>query len=94
VKQNEPTHGYSGPLKVSYGGAYTNVGQQFLDIAREYDSERGQTDDGNDLYNCNTYNVSSVILFNILWTLTMTTEMAKVRSLSVMVGAALFISHM
>ncbi|KAJ7761999.1 GMC oxidoreductase-domain-containing protein [Mycena maculata] len=55
VKPGEPTHGYSGPLKVSYGGAYTNVGQQFLDVAREYDSIRGNTDDINGLFSCDQY---------------------------------------
>lgn len=47
VGNDKPTHGYGGPLKVSYGGAYTNVGKQFLDIAMAYDKERGLTDDVN-----------------------------------------------
>ncbi|EGN91908.1 hypothetical protein SERLA73DRAFT_117989 [Serpula lacrymans var. lacrymans S7.3] len=55
VKTNEPTHGYSGPLKVSYGGAYTNVGKQFLDVASEFDKERGFTEDINGLFSCNAY---------------------------------------
>ncbi|KAJ7707465.1 GMC oxidoreductase-domain-containing protein [Mycena rosella] len=55
VKAGEPTHGYSGPLKVSYGGAYTNVGQQFLEVARQYDTARGETDDINGLFECNKY---------------------------------------
>ena len=32
------THGYSGPLKVSHGGAFTNVGKQFLDVASKWDN--------------------------------------------------------
>ncbi|KAJ6520923.1 GMC oxidoreductase-domain-containing protein [Mycena vulgaris] len=55
VKPGEPTHGYSGPLKVSYGGAYTNVGQQFLEVARQYDTARGSTEDVNGLFSCNQY---------------------------------------
>jgi alcohol oxidase len=43
------THGYSGPLKVSHGGAYTNVGEQFLDVAVAYDKNRGSTDDINSM---------------------------------------------
>lgn len=49
------THGYSGPLKVSYGGHFTNVGQQWLQVATQYDKERTVTDDPNDLHTCNAY---------------------------------------
>ncbi|KAF8655059.1 hypothetical protein AX16_003260 [Volvariella volvacea WC 439] len=55
IAPNQPTHGYNGPLKVSYGGAYTNVGSQFLDTALKYDKERGPIDDINGLYKCNGY---------------------------------------
>ena len=55
---NQPTHGYDGPLKVSYGGMYTNVGKQFLDTALAYDKERGPIDDVNGLYKCDGYGVS------------------------------------
>ncbi|KAJ6574745.1 GMC oxidoreductase-domain-containing protein [Mycena capillaripes] len=55
VKPGEPTHGYSGPLKVSYGGAFTNLGQDFLDVATRYDLARGTTDDPNGLFSCNQY---------------------------------------
>ncbi|KAJ7455242.1 GMC oxidoreductase-domain-containing protein [Mycena galericulata] len=55
VKEGEPTHGYSGPLKVSYGGAYTNVGKQFLDVASQYDPGRGITEDINGLFSCDQY---------------------------------------
>ncbi|KAJ7357002.1 GMC oxidoreductase-domain-containing protein [Mycena albidolilacea] len=55
VKSMQPTHGYSGPLKVSYGGVFTNIGQQFLDVAASYDKERGTTEDPNGLFSCNKY---------------------------------------
>ncbi|KAF5328555.1 hypothetical protein D9758_018005 [Tetrapyrgos nigripes] len=55
VKPGEPTHGYSGPLKVSMGGAFTNVGSQFLDVALAIDKDRGPIDDVNGLYKCNGY---------------------------------------
>ncbi|KAI0629903.1 alcohol oxidase-like protein [Trametes polyzona] len=51
----KPTHGYSGPLKVSYGGYYTEVGQEFLNVAAQYDKTRGLTDDVNNLFECNKY---------------------------------------
>ncbi|KAJ7158537.1 GMC oxidoreductase-domain-containing protein [Mycena filopes] len=54
-KPDAATHGYSGPLKVSFGGAYTNVGQDFLEVARKYDPARGGTDDVNGLFSCNKY---------------------------------------
>ncbi|KAF9245021.1 GMC oxidoreductase-domain-containing protein [Melanogaster broomeanus] len=56
VKENEPTHGYSGPLKVSYGGQFTDVGVQALDVAAKYDPGRKIADDSNDLSTCNVYN--------------------------------------
>lgn len=51
-------HGYSGPLKVSYGGPLTNIGKDFLEVGRQYDPNRGFTDDPNDLYHCDVYGVS------------------------------------
>ncbi|KAI0651206.1 alcohol oxidase-like protein [Trametes meyenii] len=55
LEPDKPTHGYSGPLKVSYGGFFTEVGKEFLDVAAEYDKTRGQTDDINGLYECDKY---------------------------------------
>ncbi|TRM64391.1 GMC oxidoreductase-domain-containing protein [Schizophyllum amplum] len=52
---DRPTHGYDGPLKVSYGGMYMNVGKQFLETSLAYDKERGPIDDVNGLYKCNGY---------------------------------------
>lgn len=57
VQNGKETHGYSGPLKVSYGGLFTNLGQQFLDVAAQYDKERTVTDDPNGLFECNAYAV-------------------------------------
>lgn len=62
VKPDAATHGYSGPLKVSYGGLFTNLGQQFLDVAARYDKERGSTDDVNGLFSCNAYGVRIIII--------------------------------
>ncbi|KAI0693654.1 GMC oxidoreductase-domain-containing protein [Cytidiella melzeri] len=51
----DSVHGYSGPLKVSYGGIFTNIGKDFLSVAERYDPKRGNTDDVNDFYNVNRY---------------------------------------
>ncbi|RDX41074.1 alcohol oxidase-like protein [Lentinus brumalis] len=55
IAPDKPTHGYSGPLKVSYGGLFTEVGREFLDVARVYDTTRGETEDVNGLFECNKY---------------------------------------
>ncbi|RDX47581.1 alcohol oxidase-like protein [Lentinus brumalis] len=55
VEPGKPTHGYSGPLKVSYGGIFTEIGKEFLDVAAEYDTSRECSDDLNGLYDCNKY---------------------------------------
>ncbi|KAI0790978.1 GMC oxidoreductase-domain-containing protein [Abortiporus biennis] len=49
------THGYSGPLKVSYGGIFTNVGQNFLEMTSKYDPKRKTTVDANGFYSCDEY---------------------------------------
>lgn len=55
--------GSGGPLKVSYGGKFTNVGQQYLDVASKFDTERGpntaegENVDPNDLVTVNKYGV-------------------------------------
>ncbi|THH13767.1 hypothetical protein EW146_g6490 [Bondarzewia mesenterica] len=60
VRPGAPNHGYSGPLKVSYGGTYTNVGEQFLEVVGQVDKERtiGDGLDANDFNSVNVYNVS------------------------------------
>lgn len=55
--RNERVHGYSGPLKVSYGGAFTNIGREFLDMAAKYDKSRPIVEDGNDFYTVDGYSV-------------------------------------
>ncbi|KAI0043153.1 GMC oxidoreductase [Auriscalpium vulgare] len=50
------THGTTGPLKVSYGGLYTNVGKDFLKVAKEYDTAR-QTSEDADVNDMDTVNV-------------------------------------
>ncbi|OCH90856.1 alcohol oxidase [Obba rivulosa] len=55
VAPGKETHGYEGPLKVSYGGLYSNIGKDFLDIAAQYDKTRGRTDDPNSLLEINAY---------------------------------------
>ncbi|KAL1753176.1 alcohol oxidase-like protein, partial [Schizophyllum commune] len=52
---NQPTHGYGGPLKVSYGGQFMQISKDFLDMAAEYDKERKATTDMNALYECDGY---------------------------------------
>ncbi|KAI5836378.1 alcohol oxidase-like protein [Schizophyllum commune Tattone D] len=52
---NQPTHGYNGPLKVSYGGQFMQISKDFLDVAAEYDKERKATTDMNALYECDGY---------------------------------------
>ncbi|KAI0044618.1 GMC oxidoreductase [Auriscalpium vulgare] len=51
------THGSGGPLKVSYGGHFTNVGKDLLDVARAYDTLRSSKEDAdpNDLETVNVY---------------------------------------
>lgn len=58
VEPDKPTHGYSGPLKISQGGFFTETGKEFLDVAAQYDKTRGQTDDVNGLFECDKYGVS------------------------------------
>ena len=57
-------HGYKGPLKISYGGYYTNVGRQFLETAAGYDKQRTVGGDPNDLVSVNQYCVRQIsVLF-------------------------------
>lgn len=62
---NAATHGSSGPIKVSAGGVYSNVAQQFLDVARAWDttSERvvEEDADSNDLSRVNVYCVRCLV---------------------------------
>ncbi|KAJ7758036.1 alcohol oxidase [Mycena metata] len=52
VNPKAPTHGASGPLHVSYGGAgFLEIGQQFLDIGPQVEKNRPVGVDGNDFTN-------------------------------------------
>ncbi|KAI0066429.1 alcohol oxidase-like protein [Artomyces pyxidatus] len=48
VRPAAPTHGYEGPLKVSYGGINTNIGQQCLAVAESFDTNRQLAREGAD----------------------------------------------
>lgn len=61
VAPDRPTHGYDGPLKISHGGLFTNMGKQFLDVAAQYDKTRSTTDDPSDMIGINAYGVSTMI---------------------------------
>ncbi|KAL4253749.1 GMC oxidoreductase family protein [Abortiporus biennis] len=51
----DETHGYSGPLKVSYAGPFSNIGKEFLEVGSKYDTTRGNTDDPNGLFHVNKF---------------------------------------
>ncbi|KAI9571645.1 GMC oxidoreductase-domain-containing protein [Boletus coccyginus] len=55
------THGYSGPIGVSTGGAYFGIGIQFLDVAKTYDPARPQVDDNTDFKTANAYSMGLII---------------------------------
>ncbi|THH14622.1 hypothetical protein EUX98_g9586 [Antrodiella citrinella] len=56
VESNLETHGYSGPLGVSIGDVFGNIGEDFLHVASKYDKQRGFTNDVNGLVSgCNEY---------------------------------------
>lgn len=57
VASNAEMHGHTGPLKVSYGGVFSNIGSEFLAIAGQYDKTRGPTDDPNSFGDVNKYGV-------------------------------------
>ena len=46
----DSNHGYSGPLKVSYAGVFTNIGKDFLEVGAKYDPTRSSTDDPNGIF--------------------------------------------
>ncbi|KAI0030688.1 alcohol oxidase-like protein [Vararia minispora EC-137] len=58
IKKGALNHGDEGPLKVSWGGKYMNIGQDYLATARKYDVNRNPGDENtdlNDLVTVNTY---------------------------------------
>ncbi|KAI9453452.1 alcohol oxidase-like protein [Lactarius psammicola] len=52
-----PTHGTDGPLAVSRGGFFTDLGEQFLQVARALDPDRAQKPDDTDSNDLETINV-------------------------------------
>lgn len=59
VDPSAPTHGSSGPLKVSYGGFFSETGKQLLDIGPKYDKRRASGKDAN------AFDASSVNIFTV-----------------------------
>jgi len=49
VPSGGPTHGTDGPLAVSLGGFFTDLGEQFLQVARTLDPDHAQKPDNADL---------------------------------------------
>ncbi|KAH8989703.1 alcohol oxidase-like protein [Lactarius akahatsu] len=58
-----PTHGTDGPLAVSPGGYFTDLGKQFLQVARILDPDRAQKPDDTDSNDLETINVYTVGVF-------------------------------
>lgn len=57
-------HGYTGPLKVSYGGWFSNVGKDYLEVGPKYE-KREVGDDGNGPFELNKYAVSYNFLLSL-----------------------------
>ncbi|KAH9046729.1 alcohol oxidase-like protein [Lactarius hengduanensis] len=53
----DPTHGTDGPLGVSPGGFFSDLAQQFLQVARKFDPDRTQKPDDADTNDLETINV-------------------------------------
>ncbi|THU99424.1 alcohol oxidase [Dendrothele bispora CBS 962.96] len=43
----KPTHGSQGPLKVSYGGHFTEIGREFVELGPKVESNRPKANEGN-----------------------------------------------
>lgn len=52
---SDPTHGTSGPIAVSVKNVVGGFGEQYLDVAAQYDKDRDFTDDPNNFGPCNQY---------------------------------------
>ena len=66
MKPGAPTHGAFGPLKVSHGGLFTNVGKQWLDVAAAYDTAREVGEESNDFVSVNKYCVRPLLTAPVL----------------------------
>jgi alcohol oxidase len=62
-EQKQPTHGYSGPLSVSSGGVYTELGASFLEASVQFDNTRPMVEDINNLETSNGYGVRHLALY-------------------------------
>ncbi len=47
IELGKPTHGSSGPLKVSHGGISLPIGKEFIDIGSKLEKDRPASDEGN-----------------------------------------------
>ncbi|KIK37362.1 GMC oxidoreductase [Suillus luteus UH-Slu-Lm8-n1] len=56
VQPGRPTHGYTGPVKVSPGGHKLGICEEFVRVGMTY-HKRPYSDDTNDLETCNTYSL-------------------------------------
>ncbi|KAG1859687.1 hypothetical protein F4604DRAFT_1957940 [Suillus subluteus] len=59
VLPDRPTHGYGGPIKVSYGGCKLGVTEEFIRVGTTY-HKRKYVEDTDDLETCNTYIMGKV----------------------------------
>jgi hypothetical protein len=59
------THGTYGPLAVSEGGFMTDLGEQFLQVARTLDPDHAQKPDDTDSNDLETINVYTVSVFRL-----------------------------
>ena len=66
LEPGQPTHGYDGHLKVSNGGANSNVAREWLTTTHAYDTGRELTSDPNDMHSVNRFSVSGFILLFLL----------------------------
>jgi len=64
VQPDLPTHGYSGPIKVSSARYKLNAGQEFIRVGTTY-HKRQYVEDTDDLETCNTYSVRHLISFSV-----------------------------
>lgn len=55
VNTSAETPGDAGPIKVSYGRMFSNVGQEYLNTVAKYDTSRGFTEDVNNFKTINAY---------------------------------------
>ncbi|KAG1835725.1 GMC oxidoreductase-domain-containing protein [Suillus variegatus] len=60
VQPDRPTHGYSGPIKVSSGGYKLGASEEFIHVGTTY-HKRQHAEDTNDLETCNTYSMRRYI---------------------------------